>query len=75
MQHGAAEGMGKGEIVAAQGNLTAYCKVLIPLFYSNLFAFTTSNGRNIPGSPYFVICVITAASFAGERVPTEIWCS
>jgi len=59
-KYGAAEGMGKGEIVAAQGNLTAYCKVLIPLFYSNLFAFTTSNGRNIPGSPYFVICVITA---------------
>merc|ERR1712224_1183666 len=59
-KYGAAEGMGKGEIVAAQGNLTAWCKVLIPLFYSNLFAFTTTNGRNIPGSPYFVICVIMA---------------
>jgi len=59
-KYGAAEGMGKGEIVAAQGNLAAYCKVLIPLFYSNLFAFTTTNGRNIPGSPYFVICILTA---------------
>jgi len=59
-QYGAAQGMGKAEIVAANGNLLAYVKIMIPLLYSNLFAWATSNGRNMPGLPYFVICGLTA---------------
>merc|ERR1719198_1726398 len=58
--YGAAQGMGRGEIVAASANFGAYIKILIPLFYSNLFAWATSNGRDIPGLPYFVICGLTA---------------
>mmetsp|Transcript_107256 Transcript_107256/g.313627 ORF Transcript_107256/g.313627 Transcript_107256/m.313627 type:complete len:425 (+) Transcript_107256:59-1333(+) len=59
-KYGAAEGMGRAEIVAATGNLLAYVKVLIPLFYSSLYAWATSNGRNMPGLPYFVISALTA---------------
>lgn len=61
-KYGAAQGLGKGEIIAAQANLAAYVKVAIPLFYSNLFAWATTNGRNMPGLPYFVICFLTAMS-------------
>lgn len=61
-KYGAAQGMGKAEIIAAGANLNAYIKVLIPLFYSNLFAWGTTGGRNIPGLPYFAICVLTALS-------------
>merc|ERR1711862_261922 len=45
-KYGAAQNMGRGEIIAAQGN----------------FAAATSNGRNMPGLPYFVICFLTALS-------------
>jgi MFS family permease len=55
-------GMGKGEIIAADGNFKAYIKVMIPLLYSNLFAWATSGGRNMPGLPYFVICGLTILS-------------
>eukprot|EP00404_Azadinium_spinosum_P034231 CAMPEP_0180645278 /NCGR_PEP_ID=MMETSP1037_2-20121125/48895_1 /TAXON_ID=632150 /ORGANISM="Azadinium spinosum, Strain 3D9" /LENGTH=388 /DNA_ID=CAMNT_0022669107 /DNA_START=37 /DNA_END=1203 /DNA_ORIENTATION=+ len=61
-KHGAEQGMGRAEIVAAQGNLTAYVKVIVPLLYSSIFAWATSNGRNIPGLPYFVIATLTAIS-------------
>eukprot|EP00441_Pelagodinium_beii_P033075 CAMPEP_0197639070 /NCGR_PEP_ID=MMETSP1338-20131121/13806_1 /TAXON_ID=43686 ORGANISM="Pelagodinium beii, Strain RCC1491" /NCGR_SAMPLE_ID=MMETSP1338 /ASSEMBLY_ACC=CAM_ASM_000754 /LENGTH=300 /DNA_ID=CAMNT_0043211745 /DNA_START=90 /DNA_END=992 /DNA_ORIENTATION=- len=63
-KYAAEEGMGRAEIVAAQGNLTAYLKVLAPLMYSNLFAVGTSNGRNLPGLPYFLIAALTVASQA-----------
>jgi predicted MFS family arabinose efflux permease len=55
-------GMGRAEIIAATGNLNAYIKVLIPLMYSNIFAWATSNGRNMPGLPYFTICLLTTLS-------------
>eukprot|EP00929_Paragymnodinium_shiwhaense_P070610 TRINITY_DN35758_c0_g1_i1.p1 TRINITY_DN35758_c0_g1~~TRINITY_DN35758_c0_g1_i1.p1 ORF type:complete len:427 (+),score=100.76 TRINITY_DN35758_c0_g1_i1:61-1341(+) len=61
-KYGAAEGMGRAEIVGAQGNMLAYAKIMIPLLYSNLFAWATSNGRNMPGLPYFAICTITGLS-------------
>jgi len=61
-KYGAEQGMGRAEIVAAQGNLTAYIKVMLPLFYSNLFAWATSNGRNTPGLPYFVIAMLAMLS-------------
>lgn len=61
-KYGAAEGMGRAEIVGAAGNLLAYAKILIPLLYSNIFAWATSNGRNIPGLPYFLICALTGLS-------------
>merc|ERR1712176_1376053 len=61
-KYGAKDGMGKAEIIGAQGNLTAWAKVGVPLFYSNLFAFFTSNGRNIPGIPYYAICILTAVA-------------
>jgi len=61
-KYGAAQGMGRGEIIAADGNFKAYIKVMIPLLYSNLFAWATSGGRNMPGLPYFVICGLTALS-------------
>jgi len=61
-KYGARQGMGRAEIVGAQGNLAAYFKVMIPLLYSNIFAWATSNGRNMPGLPYFTICAITALS-------------
>lgn len=59
-KYGAAQGMGKAEIVGAQGNLAAWFKVVVPLVYSNLFAWATTNGRNIPGAPYLMICALTA---------------
>lgn len=61
-KYGAKLDMGRAEIVASSGNLLAYVKVMIPLFYSNMFAWATSNGRNMPGMPYFVISVLTAVS-------------
>jgi len=63
--YGNAAGMGRGEIIAASGNLLAYVKIVVPLFYSNVFAWATSNGRNMPGLPYFIIAVLTAAAQAG----------
>jgi len=59
---GAAEGMGRAEIIGAQGNMLAYAKIMIPLLYSNIFAWATSNGRSMPGLPYFLICAITGLS-------------
>lgn len=61
-KYGGAQGMGRAEIIAATGNLNAYIKVLIPLLYSNIFAWATSGGRNIPGLPYYTICVLTILS-------------
>jgi MFS family permease len=61
-KYGAQLGMGRAEIIAATGNLGAYVKVLIPLFYSNIFAWATSGGRNMPGLPYYTICCLTALS-------------
>merc|ERR1719183_2227173 len=59
-KYGARKGMGNAEIVAATGNLLSYVKIMIPLLYSNLFAWATSNGRSMAGLPYFVICGLTA---------------
>lgn len=66
--YGGAAGMGRGEIIAASGNLLAYVKIMVPLFYSNVFAWATSNGRNMPGLPYFIIAVLTAAAQAGYGI-------
>merc|ERR1719191_784033 len=59
---GAAQDMGRAEILGSAGNALAYAKIIIPLLYSNTFAWATSNGRDMPGLPYFVICCITALS-------------
>lgn len=61
-KYGGQEGMGRGEIIAASGNLTAWVKIFIPLFYSNVFAWATSNGRDMPGLPYFIISFLTGLS-------------
>lgn len=61
-KYGAEQDMGRAEIVGAAGNALAYAKIMIPLLYSNVFAWATSNGRNMPGLPYFVICAITGMS-------------
>lgn len=61
-KYGGAQGMGRAEIAGAVGNLRAWCKVMVPLFYSNLFAWSTTNGRNVPGSPYYAICLLTAVA-------------
>jgi len=61
-KYAAKEDMGRAEIIAAQGNLSAYLKVLAPLLYSNLFALGTSNGHNMPGLPYFLISALTVLS-------------
>merc|ERR1711879_646346 len=61
-KYGDKQGMGRAEIIASSGNFKAYIKVMIPLLYSNLFAWATSGGRNMPGPPYFVICGLTALS-------------
>lgn len=71
-KYGAAEGMGRAEIVGANGNALAYAKIMIPLLYSNVFAWATSNGRNMPGLPYFVICALTGLSqFAFQNAGCE----
>jgi len=62
LKHGQDAGMGRSEIVAAQANLLAVLKVFIPLFYGNLFATATSNGRKMPGAPYFFIAFVTLLS-------------
>jgi len=62
--YGAAQGMGRAEIIASTGNLLAYIKIMVPLLYSNVFAWATSNGRNMPGLPYFIIAAFTAMSQA-----------
>eukprot|EP00931_Biecheleriopsis_adriatica_P117212 TRINITY_DN92750_c0_g1_i1.p1 TRINITY_DN92750_c0_g1~~TRINITY_DN92750_c0_g1_i1.p1 ORF type:complete len:434 (+),score=64.13 TRINITY_DN92750_c0_g1_i1:78-1379(+) len=58
-KHGQAQGMGRSEIAAAQANLLAVLKVFIPVFYSNIFSFATSKGRNVPGAPYLVVGLLT----------------
>jgi Na+/melibiose symporter-like transporter len=65
---GNAAGMGRGEIIAASGNLLAYVKIMVPLLYSNVFAWATSSGRNTPGLPYFIIAALMAAAQAGYAV-------
>lgn len=66
--YGNAAGMGRGEIIAASGNLLAYVKIFVPLFYSNVFAWATSNGRNMPGLPYFIIAFLTGMSQIGYAI-------
>lgn len=61
-KYGEKVGMGRGEIIASTINFTAWVKIFIPLVYSNLFAWATSNGRNMPGLPYFLIATLTALS-------------
>lgn len=61
-KYGGAQGMGRGEIIACNSNFLAYIKIMIPLLYSNLFAWATSGGRNMPGLPYFVVSALTALS-------------
>lgn len=58
IKHGESQGMGKAEIIGAQGNFLAVLKVLIPVFYGNLYAWATSNGRKMPGAPYLFITVV-----------------
>lgn len=58
-KHGQAAGMGRAEIAAAQMNLVAVLKVVVPLLYGNIFAWATSKGRNIPGAPYYFIAALT----------------
>merc|ERR1712183_623313 len=60
--HATAQGMGKGEVTAAGGNLVAVLKLIAPLLYARVFAFNTSGGRKRPGSPYFLICVFLMLS-------------
>jgi DHA1 family tetracycline resistance protein-like MFS transporter len=67
-KYGQTQGMGRGAIIAADGNFKAYIKVMIPLLYSNLFAWATSGGRNLPGLPYFVICGLTMLSQATFQI-------
>lgn len=61
-KYGQGQGMGRAEILGAVMNLRAWFKVIVPLFYSNLFAWSTSGGRNVPGAPYYAIAVLTAIS-------------
>mmetsp|Transcript_54996 Transcript_54996/g.159199 ORF Transcript_54996/g.159199 Transcript_54996/m.159199 type:complete len:422 (-) Transcript_54996:73-1338(-) len=60
--HGQATGMGAAEIEASKANLTAMVKVVVPILYGNVFAWATSNGRNMPGTPYFLIMALTGLS-------------
>lgn len=57
--YGAAEGLGRAEIVVATANLLAYVKVLAPLLYSNLFSWAISSNNRPSGLPYFVIAAMT----------------
>lgn len=57
--YGAAEGLGRAEIVVATANLLAYVKVLAPLLYSNLFYWAASKDLRQPGLPYFVVAAMT----------------
>lgn len=52
--------MGRGEIGGATGNFLAILKIIAPLFYGRVFAAGMSNGRSIPGLPYFIICFFVA---------------
>jgi len=61
---GQASGMGRAEIISAQMNLTALIKVVAPILYGNIFAWATTQGRKMPGMPYYLICVLTAAAQA-----------
>merc|ERR1712113_922439 len=63
-EHATKMGMGRGEIQGAQANFLAVLKILAPSAYGKLFAWATSNGRNYPGAPYFVICMFVAAAQA-----------
>jgi MFS family permease len=71
-QYGAEQGMGRGAIIAAQGNFHAYIKIMIPLLFSNMFAWATSDGRNMPGLPYFVICGLTALAQSTFQVANPV---
>jgi len=61
-RHGQAAGLGRGEIVSAQMNLTALIKVVAPVLYGQLFSWATTKGRRMPGAPYFLICFLTVVA-------------
>merc|ERR1719408_622759 len=61
-EHAANRGMGRGEIGAACGNFLAVLKIIAPMLYGRLFAWATSNGRNLPGLPYLAICMFVTAA-------------
>lgn len=67
-KYGGAQGMGRGEIIACNSNFLAYIKIMIPLLYSNLFAWATSGGRNMPGLPYFVVSALTGLSQVAFKI-------
>lgn len=61
-EHATKMGMGRGEIAGATANFMAVLKIIAPTAYGRLFAWATSGGRNMPGLPYFVICMFVAAA-------------
>jgi len=52
--------MGRSEIISAQMNITALCKVAAPLLYTSLFEWGV--GRRLPGLPYLLCCLLTVAA-------------
>lgn len=60
--HAREAGMGNGEIQGVQANFMAVLKIIVPTFYGRLFAWATSGGRNMPGLPYYAVCMFIAAS-------------
>lgn len=59
-EHAAATGMGNGEVQGAQANFMAVLKMIAPTLYGRLFEWATTQGRHVPGLPYFLICAFGA---------------
>ena len=75
--------MGRAEVQGALANLVALVKIIAPIVYSRAFVYTTSAGRNMPGSPYFIVAGAACAARrrgrgmaggVGRRVPSPgLW--
>lgn len=61
-EHATKTGMGRGEIAGATANFLAVLKIIAPSAYGRVFAWATSGGRNMPGLPYFFICIFVACA-------------
>jgi MFS family permease len=59
-EHASREGMGRGEIAGTQANFIAVLKIIAPVMYGRVFADFSPRGSNLPGAPYFLICVFVA---------------
>jgi DHA1 family tetracycline resistance protein-like MFS transporter len=55
-------GMAGGDAAASISNLSCICKIGYPLANAMIYKTMTTNGNNVPGSPYFLISTLAVLS-------------